>query len=478
MPITIAMTHPSFAGDSKSVEAIARIISPSYKTIPDDSKDALQQLENNLNIKDDNVLIISGTHGLDFLRLALNNDKIKSFIQQKRLIICWSGHQAPQNLIEYSNDINVVALSQDYIILNPAITAVFGNRLVPLQMIPNTLSRARLENGAVIISEWNTKHQHDSLLQLPTEVPASLTGYIVAVVGGDAPDMQGKHQLYNRQQAFKDGYTLAKEAQRLGKMLLVTTSPRTGKFFKESEDSTAPVLMRYRKSDTEKLRWVRWDELTHQEKDNPKHNPPHQDLIAHATNAPLDPISARFLDGIKHAKLAKDQYKFIDFRFGDSAYEAIACVAYPYAAHSIVYYTGESMSLAELGEFFPHTYVFRITSMSELHESFLARMANLHRVGIVELAADKINVEHEIDPAIRAANISITTATDTANVAAAIQDKLALCAEVRAVGAGKPLLLRQTTPELPPIDTTPSLTDAGSSVQTSPGLSPGLSSPG
>lgn len=479
MPTIIAMTNPSFAGDSKSVEAIARIISPTYKTIPDNAANALEQLQIYLDTKEDNVLIISGTHGLDFLRLALNNDKVKALIQQKRLMICWSGHQAPPNLTEYSNDIDVVALSQDYITLNPAITASFGSRLVPLQMIPNTLSKERLENGTPIIAAWNTKHQNNTSLQLPTTIPEGLTGYIVAVVGGDAPDMQGKHQLYNRQQAFKDGYTLAREAIRLGKMLLVTTSPRTGKIFKESADSTSPVLMRFTKSDTERLRWVRWEELTNQEKDDPKNYPPHQDLIAHAPNAPLDPISARFLDGIRHAKLATDQYKFIDFRFGDSAYEAMACVAYPYAAHSIVYYSGESMSQAELGEFFPHTYVFRITSMSKLHEAFLERMAKLHRVGIVELVADKINVEHEIDPAKKEQNMHITAATDSADVAAAIQGKLAIFAEVRAVGAGKVLLMRQTTPELPALDTrAPALTDAGSSVQTSPGLSPGLSSPG
>ncbi len=435
------MINPAFAGDTRSVEATAQLLDKDFLRFNDADSNAVQALEANLDMQSgNNALLLSGTHGLAFLRRALTSAKVKQAIVDKSLVISFSAHQAPNNLTEFADNLNVVAILQDYITLQPKIAEAFGARLLPLQMVPNSLKEERLKNnGAEIIAAWNSAHKDDPNQLLPIKPSAEFAGTIGVILGGDAPDLNGKHKAYTKFEAFKDGYNIAKEAMKKNKLLLITNCPRTGQIYSEAfACNRAAALRRFTKDEHGKAIWVDYQALSHLERNDPNNNPPDAKFKAHAAGAPLDPVSAGFLRGMLYAGISADQFRFIDFTFGDSAYEAIASALYADKDRAECFYTGESISNVELATFFD-TYVFRIGSMSELHEAFLQRMhTNLQRVGIITLK-DNLITREDIDKSVKTANMHITPGSDTQMLANKVADTLKLFQATRAAGAGRPI---------------------------------------
>jgi len=364
--IIYTMCNSNFAGDTESVRAIANQLSArsTDQTIrieeqQDDDAEAIQHLKTSLNEFPDHtqILLISGTHGLKFLQQAIQDPEISELISNKKLIVSWSGHQAPKELQSLEAYLSVVSLVQESI--NPSIQDTFGLRLVPTAMVSNSLTFEKLE---VAINAWHKKNPDPE-----NSIPPSENGYIGVFLGGDAPDENDKQKLYTAEEAREQGRIFGLEAQKTGKILLVTNGPR----------------MRQE-------------------------------------------VSAAFVEGVNGNGLTADQYRFFNFRPGNSAYQAIIAALYKYSEHSLAFYSADSISYAEIGYFIPYTYAFEVGSTSNKHKAILKRfMEELHLVGKAELSETDLKVS-DIDQTKKQATLESGLNKDAANIAGAILNQAGL----------------------------------------------------
>lgn len=418
MPIIHAMTNFSGnAGDSNAVLAVANKIPAAVvleHKMDQKDRDAVAEFIANTNDSEDHVLVIAGVQGLKFLAQALKEPRMQELIAQKRLVISWSGHQVPKEMAGLEDNLDVVGVLSEAIEFKPAIKETFGARLINMEFVPNTLTKELLESGGPL-KTWNATHPD-------TQIPDAPNGYIAAFLPGDAPDTNDIYKFYSEDDAYALGLALALEAKSKGKFLLATNGPRMGKFDPKSDPS----------------------------------NPKLRATLMHVAGAPMDPVSQRFLEGIRASGLSADQYQFIDFVDKDSAYNAIACAVYKRNAQSEVYYSAESISQAELGQFFANTYACLVNVMSDLHKRFLDRITRLYfRVGIAELHATGMHVISKPDPDMKKMFLSMIPDRDAQQLANAIIRKLKLLQEVRTAGTGKPVTHMQAMAQ------TETATDAG-----------------
>lgn len=397
MPVVHAMTTVGNAGDSNAVLAIAtKINNGSVIVLADNQPEVITKLEQSLQPDAEHVLLISGVHGLKFLGQALRSEKVKTLIDQKKIVISWCGHQAPPDFNEYADQLHVVGLLQEAIEFDPNLKSTLGRRLVSMEFVPNTLTKEILESGTAL-EEWNKNH--------PTleNIPDSKNGYIAAFLPGDAPDRAGVYKFYSAEDAYKLGMCLAKEAISENKFLLVTNGPRMGKFDPASPDPKNPII-----------------------------------IGKHIKGEPMDHVTTAFLNGVLDSGIAFDKFLLLDYVDKDSAYAAIACAVYRQDKNSAVYTFGDSISNQELGYFFTNVTAIKVNVMSDLHTAFLERISkNLFRVAVAQQEGEQIKCESVPDPGLKQMYLERNPDNDAQNIAGAIEQELQLLKQVRIVKAGR-----------------------------------------
>gem|GEM_PF-6045141 len=88
---------------------------------------------------------------------------------------------------------------------------------------------------------------------------------------------------------------------------------------------------------------------------------------------------------------------------------------------SVAYYSGESVSYAEIGYFIPNTYAFEVNSMSARHKKILVRFSQeLCLVGKADLSKRDMIIVSKIDHEKKSQTIKLGTEQDAQEVANAI----------------------------------------------------------
>lgn len=352
------LLNDGFIGDNQQVYAVSKQIVASYPNIvkiaefKDNDPNTALTLTKNYEGPEPHILILSGSHGLEFL----NQGSMRSLIESKKPIVVWVGHQNP-GLLTVKNTLQIVALPQYIIESEPELKMQFFNRLVPMQGVPNSLTELDLQYAK---QKWNEIY--------PDEAIYSKNNNLVGIfLGGDAPESNGSLRYWSDSEAEQQGFNFGIMALQENKHLLICNGPRTSKFYPNSPDLKSPVQLQF----DENSHWIPLDKLSEE-----KRLKPEKTRIAHAPNSPLDPVSAAFLKGLEKSGLPKGNYQFFDFKFGEtgkpakSAYKAIISALYN-SQNPIAFYSGESISYAELAYFIPRTYAFRTGSMNKGHEMAL-----------------------------------------------------------------------------------------------------------
>jgi hypothetical protein len=191
------------------------------------------------------------------------------------------------------------------------------------------------------------------------------------------------------------------------------------KSYAQSPDPKNPVLTRF----NEKGEWIAFDDLSTEERSKA----PSDDFRAHAPNAPLDPISAAYIAGIKASGLSDDKFRFIDFRFGNSAYNAVVAALLSKQENSTAFYSGESISYAEIAYFIFNTYAFEVGNMCNRDKKFLNRISEQQNlVGAAVITEDKIKAVHDINKQTKQQTLAFGTERDAELIAIKISARLAL----------------------------------------------------
>lgn len=382
MSCIFTMINDDFLGDTENLRAITQALVSNFKVIlgihPEglklveiqDNKPELiviieKMLVQDVAVMHRHILLISGSHGTAFLgNVVSKSEIIEQAILKQQIIVVWSGHQATDDLCEKQRYLSIVSLLQESVKMKSELQAVFKERLVSTEMVPNTLTVNKLDTA---LEEWNRTHSKEDY------IPAFDNGYLAVFLGGDAPDEEGKYHCYTTEEAFKHGVAFGLEAKTSNKFLAVVSNPRMYRIFPQSPDLKHPVFTRFNKNG-----WVKFEDLTVQEREIPLAQLSYR---AHVYDAPMDPVLMAFKAGIVESGLKEDQYIISDFHFpqkgqqSQSAYQPIIAALWKQKDKSVAYFSGESISYAEIGYFIPKTYAFDVTTMSNLHESFSYRIS-------------------------------------------------------------------------------------------------------
>ncbi|MDB6096602.1 MAG: hypothetical protein JWM09_880 [Francisellaceae bacterium] len=405
MPYIHMFLNESFAGDSAQVVAIAQELEKTIKECEkfeyqDNNPQAIESLAQHIEDaepKKPHVLLVSGNHGLELLK----NKELQDLLKKHNMLVSWGGHQDP-GLEPLAPLLDVVGLLKEAI--TPELQASLKERLIQTSMIPNTLKEAELLPALNI---WNTRYQNT----LDT-IPSWENGYLGVFLGGDAPQKNKPFLFYDSDAAYKDGFAFGKEARTKNKMLLVTTGPRIGKFYPNSPDLSKPIPRQFNNGF-----WLALSQLTAKQQSEPE-----AACLAHSKDAPLDPVSKAFLKGIKDSQLADNQYRFIDFKFGKSAYQAMIGAVYKARDKSEAFYSSDSISYAEIGFVIPNTFAFKISSTNPDHERTLSRFANeLHIIGEASINDKQEIVRKPIDKVAKAHTLEQGPNVDAKKMVNAIQ---------------------------------------------------------
>ena len=401
------MLNDAFIGDTQNVLAVKTKLAAyftkqprikEYQDRPVTNAVTLLTKDLDENQHDQHVLLISGSHGLDFLNEALKDPNIQSLITARKLIISWGGHQEPKDLKSLKDSLAVVSLLQESI--DESLVDTFEARLVSTKMVPNTLNEEILR---IALAEWNKNASPEDV------IPNSTDGYIGVFLGGDAP-YKGNYKYYTEEKAFEHGKALGLEAKKTGKFLVATPGPRISQFYPESPNPKNPVFRRFNTQGN----WVAFKDLTEKE----RNTEPLDAFKAHAPDAPLDSVSAAFIKGIESSGLKRDRYKFFNFLRGKpSAYKAITSALYS-RKNSVAYFSGDSNSYTEIGCFIPESYVFEVGSMNDKHKEFFTRIVEeLDLVGKVSLSGGKVTVVKKHDQAKRLKSLETGLDQDAQKIA-------------------------------------------------------------
>ncbi len=370
------LLNDGFMGDNHQViaiqEQVEQQLGPRFRkgaVLKDNDPESANALEKTLTTADQHILIVSGSHGYDFIK------KVRKLVAEKKPIVIWVGHQDP-GLIAEETLFKLVGLPTHVTEGNPALELTFKERLVAMQAVPNTLKADELSGEK---AKWNSTYPEE-------QIPDAPEGYIGVFLGGDAPEPNNRYHYWSEENAHQLGQKFGQMALQSGKFLLITNGPRTGKFYPNSQDletinpSTGklndPVVRQ-----SENIAWLSYHSLTAEHKMSPDKN-----RIPHALGAPLDPVSAAFIQGVIDSGLNQARYRFIDFQFGKSAYKAIiSALVEPTQSKSIACYSAESISYAEIGYFAENTFGFRVDSMNEGHQRALQRFSEqIHFIGVLD----------------------------------------------------------------------------------------------
>lgn len=377
--IVHVLINDGFVGDNHQVQAIGAELETRnfskemvFLTRSDNDPNIAQQLASDWKTTEQAVLVISGKHGLELLA----NPEVREIIGKKKPTIIWVGHQDP-GLATVKDELSVVALPQHILDQKPELQAEWNNRVVAMEAVPNTLSPQEL---LLAVSEWDASHPDAT-------IPKAKQGYLGVFLGGDAPEPDNVHHYWSEENARQLGMKFGELAQAEGKLLLVTNGPRCGKFYPDSPDPKNPVVRQSIDGC-----WRALTDLSQEDKknSNPVGKP-------HAVGSPMDPVSVAFLEGVKASGIGDDQYRFFDFQFGHSAYKAIVAAIFSQQQQSVVFYSGESISYAELSYLIPQTFAFFVDSMNAGHQAALDRFSRLGMIGVFDFtkAFDKQRLDEK-----------------------------------------------------------------------------------
>lgn len=419
--------NPGFVGDNQQVLATQKALIETIQVHNPDAHIQIQsvvleeqdpgtpnKLKEAISASEKNIVILCGSHGYNFL----DNPVVAEAISQKTRVV-WTGHQDP-GLITKEKLIDRVALPIHIIEGKPELTHVFKDRLIAMEMVPNMLGNLNLDTE---LKKWNDKYSAEA-------IPKSESGYIGVFLGGDAPKEDGTYLYWGEKEAYDYGRSFGAYALQQKKFLLVTNGPRTGKFYPGSANPKKPVI---RQCD-ETGQFLGLDKLLaeqHQISD------PTLPYCAHAEKfpSPMDPVSSAFLRGLLDAGLDLESFKFFDFKYAPhgskgvpskSAYNAMVAALQQNPENSIAFYSGESISYAEIGYFVPHTYAFPISPMNDGHKRAVERFSHtLHLVGTIEFV-DRAIILDPIDMDKKKGTLSNGSNQDANRFAQKITDGMTL----------------------------------------------------
>ncbi len=232
----------------------------------------------------------------------------------------WSSHQTCDMLPSALNSIDFLALPRHAI--TPSLHADCAQSrttLISTLGVAHNVSLMQLDQQA---SEWLDK------------IPRHL-GYLVVVLGGDAPAGDQQPQLFTTEYAYRLGQHTAQIAQEKNLHLLVTNGPRTG-----------------------------------------QHNPvSFAPLPVHQLNSKLDLVTQAYLSGTEHTSQGSDSLlSLYNFTFGQpSAFLALLGTARQHA-NSLYYLPGESTSMiSQAVDLLTHNslVVYDTPAMNPQHSAFV-----------------------------------------------------------------------------------------------------------
>lgn len=203
------------------------------------------------------VLLSVGDYGLNAFK------KLKEDFNNPRIYYVLSSHQLTDALSKEKDTVDLMALPSHAV--DAAFVKAKAGKLVQTIGVAHNLNRKEIETAY--------KKDRDNIIPLQHHKQ-----YIAVMLGGDAPDLNGKMLYYTAAEAEKLANYLAALAKQLDAVILVMDGPRTGKY-----DQKTGIV----------------DEQAHK-------------------NGKLTFVSQAFKDALsKH--LPEDQFSFYDFQFGQSS---------------------------------------------------------------------------------------------------------------------------------------------------------------
>lgn len=347
----------------------------------DDDSTLPKKLDDTFIADNKNILLISGKKGCTLVE----RKDIQELIQRKKVFVIWISHQHPDELIMQEKWFNRVALPNYIIDAYPILQATFKDRLLPLLAVPNMIKEGDLQPA---LEKWN-KEFPSEVIAIAAEDTRAPVGIFL---GGDAPKRDNTHLYWDEKEAFEQGKAFGVLARQEKKFLWVTNGPRTGKFYPESSNPKTPIIRQFRGSE-----WVSYGDLVKEHTEAELlagQEKQFKESTAHAIKSPLDPVSASFIKGLESSGLiAGKDFRFIDFKMGKSAFNAILALIKTKKAEA--FYSAESISNASIGYFIYNTYTFRVGNMNTEHEKGLASFTEL---GVVSEFNPKTLQRGAIDP--------------------------------------------------------------------------------
>jgi len=339
MKLTIVtILNVGHLGDQQQVLAIRDKLSQKFSQFQiaavecdDNDPNILKKLEINPATEDKQVLLICSKNGCDLVQ----RKEIQHLIRNRKFHVIWVGYQAHAELFENEQWFDRVALPTHIIKTYPKLAQVFGTKLVAMDVVPHSLKESDLLPA---LQRWNAQYR-DETIAIPPMADRSPVGVFL---GGDVPNPDETHLYWDPKEAFEAGKAFGTLALKEKKFLWITNNPRTGKFYPDSPNSKKPIIRQFKNS-----RWLTLDDVLKNaleehlsklsETDRLKFQtdlayqqlikeqvlailiktqtePAHQQKIAHATLAPLDPVSAAFIQGVESSGL-RDKRDFVFYRF-------------------------------------------------------------------------------------------------------------------------------------------------------------------
>jgi hypothetical protein len=266
------------------------------------------------------VVLGVGISGLKYLNTILVDGSI---LKHKPYTI-WSGHQKFEELQKLIGKVNAIALPTH--VINQAVRQQFrfsNTKIISMVGVPHNVT---LEDLSKELLRW----QRDKTLQ---PIPNGKE-YIGVILGGDAPDLDGKQRFFTPKEATILAKFVSDLAKKNQAVILVTNGPRTGKF----EPETA------------------------------------EECKVHTENAELDKTTAAFEARLFETILKEEgvTYALFNFVFGQpSAYKPILAKL---GNTGLAFVTGDSISfVTEMYDVLPKNNIrlIKIGSMNDTHIAYM-----------------------------------------------------------------------------------------------------------
>jgi hypothetical protein len=333
--------NSNVAGTSFELQKLCKeqlpISCDSYSFKTDDIHALVQFVNNHTNYL--TIMLLAGEHEIPIIK------DIKSKINsENKVYISWSAHQLSNNITELVDYVDSVALPSHVLTKDNHNFFLEGKiKLIETVGVPHDLRKETLEKEYYL---WKDT------------VPTS-SKYEVVVLGGDAPDQNGKMHYFSKEEARDFGEYIATHRNKEA-VLLVVNGPRTGKH----DPSTGKILDSHFTFD--------------------KYN---REVI----NYKLDEVSCAFKGALTNNNLIEDKdFKFFDFKFYPdrviNAYYGLLGFAI-FQTVKKFFIPGDSIStISEVIDFFSnHSSIIIYThrGMSESHKDFLNSISQSKNITII-----------------------------------------------------------------------------------------------